>query len=775
MRATDPDAPGLQRPADPVQQAHGVRRAHLQDRGQGGDVRDHRDPGRRRDHPAPARVGRLTVGQLRRDVQRAVQGADQVGTEPGGLRQRAVLRGHPPAQHQHLAQPVRELRRAQVGRPDGEPVQGQHPGHRRQDPRLVGDGDDEVHADRVLLLAGLERQDRFAGAQGLHGQAFLFGGRDLRCPGRRGRAAQYGGDPRDEVRHERSAPRAPRGGPGGQGVRLGQGVEDLQRAHRAHGLGDRAHRGRVVQVAPGGGVDQQQVVPYERPEDGDVVRVEADTGGDVAGDGLPGHRVVARPALADVVQERGHQQQVGAADPAGEGGGPYRRLDQVPVHGPGVHGVALGAAAHPLPVREQPGDQALGLQGLPHGHRRLPRPQQGEQLFAGLGRPGHGERFALRRESAYGVQGDGQTRLRGGRAEPQGEDGIAVGACGQGQYGLAVGLDHAFGQGRPRGHPVAAAAQQSAEPGPGGAGPQDAADLPPGHVACVRDDARGLVHLAQQRVRVEQPEPRRDLVLFLEREPVGGPAGDQVQGVPGVEEPPPGLGEALARCVGQPGRGDRSQRGGVAQAPAGLLEVGFEQEAQFPGPLGPLTAQGVQFRKPSGRLVAPVGQYGGAQAGEESGVTGDGAGVQQAEVHLEVLGGGAAGLGGGPDRVVQGEAEVPYGVPEAVGERAQRARLGLAVVQQHQVEVAARGEFGAPVPADGHQRGTADTCLPYGGREQGVQPCVGQPGQGGTARRPGPRLLLEESQPGRGVSAGSRVGRVVRVLFDARHPGAPVS
>ncbi len=552
-------------------------------------------------------------------------------------------------------------------------------------------------------------------------------------------------------------------------------MQYFQRAHRAHGFGDRADRGRVVQVAPGGGVDQQQVVPYERPEHGDVVRVEADAGGDVAGDGLAGDRVVSRPALADVVQERGHQQQVGAADPAGEGGGPHGRLDQVPVDRPGVDGIALGAAAHPLPVREQPGDQALGLQGLPHRHRRLPRPQQGQQLLAGLGRPGHRERFPLRRESAYGVQGDGQTRLGGGRGEPQGEDGIAVGARGQGQYGLAVGLHHAFGQGCPRGGPVAAGAQQSAQPGPGGAGPQDAPDLPPGHVAGVGDDAGGLVHLAQQRVRVEESELGRDLVLFLEGEPVGGPAGDQVQGVAGVQEPPPGLGEALARGVGQPGRGDRPQCGGVAEAAAGLLEVGFEQEAQFPGPLGPLEAQGVQLREPFGRLVAPVGQYGGPQAGEESGVTGDGAGVQQAEVHLEVLGGGPAGLAGGPYRVVEGEAEVPHRVPEAVGQCAQRPRLGLAVVQQHQVEVAARGEFGAPVAADGHQRGTADARLPYGGREQGVQPFVGQPGQGGTARRPGLRLLLEESQPGRGVSAGSRVGRVVGVLFDARHPGAPVS
>ncbi len=129
-----------------------------------------------------------------------------------------------------------------------------------------------------------------------------------------------------------------------------------------------------------------------------------------------------------------------------------------------------------------------------------------------------------------------------------------------------------------------------------------------------------------------------------------------MEGVARVQEAAPGFGEAFARGVGEPGRGDRTQRGGVPEPAAGLLQVGFEQEAELPGPLGPLAAQGVQFREPFGRLVAPVGQYGGPQAGEESGVAGDRTGVEQAQVHLEVLGGGPAGLGGGAYRVVEGDA-----------------------------------------------------------------------------------------------------------------------
>lgn len=161
--------------------------------------------------------------------------------------------------------------------------------------------------------------------------------------------------------------------PGGQGVRLREGVQYLQRAHRPHGPGDRADGRRVVQVAPGRGVDQQQVVPYEGAQYVDVPRVEADPHGDVTRDRLPRHGVVPRPALADVVQESGHQEQVGAADPAGEGRGPHGRLDEVAVHRPGVDGVALRAAPYPFPVGQQSCDQAFRLHGLPDRDGRLMR------------------------------------------------------------------------------------------------------------------------------------------------------------------------------------------------------------------------------------------------------------------------------------------------------------------------------------------------------------------------------------------------------------------
>lgn len=112
------------------------------------------------------------------------------------------------------------------------------------------------------------------------------------------------------------------------------------------------------------------------------------------------------------------------------------------------------------------------------------------------------------------------------------------------------------------------------------------------------------------------------------------------------------------------------------------------------------------------------------------------AGVQEAELDLEVLRGRLAGLGGGAHGVVEGEAQVPHRVPDAVGEGGDRARVA-AVVQQDQVQVAAGRQFAAAVAADSDQ---GDPARLLGARgEKSREPVVGQFGEGGTARRPGPR------------------------------------
>ncbi len=552
---------------------------------------------------------------------------------------------------------------------------------------------------------------------------------------------EHGGDPLDQVGDEGPPPGRPGRRAGGQGVRLGQGVQQFQRALRADSFGDRAHGGRVLQVAPGGRVDEQQVMAYEGGEHGHVLAVEADPRGDVLGDDLAGHRVVPGPALADVVQQGGDQEEVGAVDAAGELGGPDGRLDQMPVDGPDVHGVALRAAADPLPVREETGDQSLRLQRLPHVDRRAAGAEQGHKLLARLGGPGRGQGAHGGRQAPHGVQGEREPGLRGGGRGTQGEHGVAFRARSAGEHHLAVLLHHALGQRGALGGRLPAA-QHGAQPRPHGARPQYTPHFTPGDITGVRDDARRLIHLPQQGVRVEQPELGGDLVLFLEREPVGRAPGGEVQGVAYVEQPAPGVVEALARGVGQPGCGDGAQDGGVAQTAAGFLQVGFQEVLQLALALGALGGQLLEFGQPPGGLVAPVGQDRCAQSGRQTEVARDVPGVQQAQLDLEVLAGRLAGLGGCANGVVEGEAQVPDRVPDAVSQGGHRAGVG-AIVQQEQIKVAARGQLAPAVSPHGDQGQPAQ---PLGARgEQAGQPLVGQFRERGTARRPGPRLLGEET------------------------------
>src|SRR5690606_35766270 len=150
-----------------------------------------------------------------------------------------------------------------------------------------------------------------AGGGRLHGEPFLFGGGCRLLGGGGGRAGEDRRDAVHQIGDEEGAPGRPGGGSGGEGVGLGGGVQQVQGAGRGGGVGDGADGGRVVQRAPGGRLDEEEVVAHQRGDHLDVVGVEGDAGGHVPGDDLAGHRVVAGPALADVVQQRGDEQQVG--------------------------------------------------------------------------------------------------------------------------------------------------------------------------------------------------------------------------------------------------------------------------------------------------------------------------------------------------------------------------------------------------------------------------------------------------------------------------------
>jgi hypothetical protein len=120
-----------------------------------------------------------------------------------------------------------------------------------------------------------------------------------------------GPPPADQVRDQARLPVVPRRRAGGEPVGRRQRVQQLKEGTRADRLRDVLHGHRVVQVAPRRDLGKQQVVADGGGHQLHVGLAEADPPAHVAGHHLAGDAVITRPALADVVQEGGKQQQVG--------------------------------------------------------------------------------------------------------------------------------------------------------------------------------------------------------------------------------------------------------------------------------------------------------------------------------------------------------------------------------------------------------------------------------------------------------------------------------
>ena len=156
-----------------------------------------------------------------------------------------------------------------------------------------------------------------------------------------------------------------------------------------------------------------------------------------------------------------------------------------------------------------------------------------------------------------------------------------------------------------------------------------------------------------------------------------------------------------ARRGGDPGGRDGLDRVHVPQPALGLLEVGFEQERQLAEDPGPLVVQVAQFGQPGPGGSPPVFQGALAQLGRQCRVTRDVPGAEQAEGHLDVGSCHPAGLGHGPDRVVQPCPGVPDRVPDAVRDRRDAVPSR---VQQENVQITAGQQLAAAVTAHRDQR-----------------------------------------------------------------------
>ncbi len=283
------------------------------------------------------------------------------------------------------------------------------------------------------------------------------------------------------------------------------------------------------------------------------------------------------------MQQGRDQEQVGAADAPGQFGGADGGLDEVPVDGPGVHGVALPAAD-----RSQSGSsRVIRPSASSASHTSTvgrPAPSGVTSCSQGLGGPGGGQRAGGRGHPPHRVQGQRQTGLCGSGGGPQREHGSRSGLAARASTtSPSISTTPSASRGPLDRRRPAAAAEHGAQPGPHGTGLEDAAHLPPGHVAGVGDGARGLVDLAQQGVGVQQSRVRR------RPGPVpGGRAGRwpgrwsdaarRARRAAGAGRRP----GPRARRVRQPRGGDGPQRGHVGGRPAPRFRSGSSRYCSSP-------------------------------------------------------------------------------------------------------------------------------------------------------------------------------------------------
>ena len=352
-------------------------------------------------------------------------------------------------------------------------------------------------------------------------------------------------------------------------------MQQIQELVSTQGLRYRRDHCRVVDVLTGRDIGQQQVVAHEVGQHRRVRSIETKMRRKVGDDLDAEFGVIAGATLSDVVQKRAHQQQVRPTDPAGV----LRRgdcgLDQVPIDGVTVHGVALRGRPDDLPARNQPADEIGLIQGLPHLHASPPSTEQTDQILPRRPRPRYRQRCGLGSQPVDGVLRHLQPGLGRRCCGPQDQHRITIRPGIGGQHSLAVLHHHAFGQWCP-----GACAPDLAQPRNG-----RARDLPahpaPGHRTDKTDRASGRADCAQEFVLVGVVKHRGDSWLFLLSQPVGGPAGGHVQGVAGIEQREPGRSQRALRRADDPAGGQRPHDRQIAQPAVTLLEVRLQQMGQF--------------------------------------------------------------------------------------------------------------------------------------------------------------------------------------------------
>ncbi len=527
----------------------------------------------------PAGVGAFLVAQSVGQVEVALQRPREIAAHDGRVGQPAEARLDEESVDRHARVG------ANRGRAHVERVQREHAGGAVEHADGVGRGDDHlVTADLDGELSGFGEGAALVVDQRLRGRRFTL---------------EHGADAGDQIGDQPGLPVAPCRRARCRGVRDRQRMQQVEQlTGPIDRVGHRGHGHRVAEVAAGRGVRQQQVVTGQGGYRRDIVGRQAHALPDPFGMHRADDRVLARVALADVVQQGAEQQQIGARHLAGELRGLRGRLEQMPVDGEAVHRIVLGLAAHGVPFGNEAGEQTGVIERLEHLNRGLAGAEHGDEVVAHVGRPRdrNGRRHGGEPFECEGAER--QAVLGGSTGGAQGKPRVGARFGVAGENHLAVLGDDVLGEPDPFGTGRCGRAEQPAARRPGGSA--GGLDAPPRHIQGVRHGAGRFVDAAQHPIAVrsaglvEHAQRLGHAVVLLQAQDVLGTARAPVQLTAHVEQD--GIRGAHRRGEVDELRGrERMQRLRVTQAAARVLQVGFEQEGRLTGAGPPRARQLMQL------------------------------------------------------------------------------------------------------------------------------------------------------------------------------------
>ena len=184
-------------------------------------------------------------------------------------------------------------------------------------------------------------------------------------------------------------------------------------------VGHVRQRHRILDVAPRCRVGEEEVVAHQAHEDLHVAGRKAHPRGDACHE-LDSHvGVIARVALAEVVEPRGDEEEIGPARRHGQVGRFRGRFQEMPIDGEAVVRVVLRAAPHRFPFGKHACDEPVLVERLERGDRECARREELHQCLARLAGPRITGRGGLGAEAVERRAGDRRTGCRRRGRDPQ--------------------------------------------------------------------------------------------------------------------------------------------------------------------------------------------------------------------------------------------------------------------------------------------------------------------------------------------------------------------